>query len=240
MDDNKILPNHVGIIMDGNGRWAKKRGLIRCLGHKKGAENLEKLLNYIYNLGIKYVSVYAFSTENFKRTQEEVDYLMDIFVEMFHKECNKIHEEDIKIVFSGRREPLRKDVLEAMDEITEKTKNNKKGIFNVCINYGGRQEITDGAKRLALDVKEGKINIDDVDDTVFYKYMYQDLPPIDFLIRTSGELRLSNYMLYQISYAEFYFPNIYFPDFNREEFEKAIDIYNSRDRRLGGDSKKSS
>jgi len=236
---DKQYPNHVAIILDGNRRWAKERGLPKLQGHRKGFDNICDLVPYIINKGVKVLSVYAFSTENFKRTQEEVNYLMDIFVEMFHKECNKIHEEDIKIVFSGRREPLRKDVLAAMDEITEKTKNNKKGIFNVCINYGGRQEITDGAKRLALDVKEGKINIDDVDDAVFYKYMYQDLPPIDFLIRTSGELRLSNYMLYQISYAEFYFPNIYFPDFNREEFEKAIDIYNSRDRRLGGDSKKS-
>ena len=232
----KNYPNHVAIILDGNRRWAKEKGLPQLKGHQKGFENIRDLAPYIINRGVKVLSVYAFSTENFKRTQEEVDYLMDIFMNMFHKECNKIHEEDIKIIFSGRREPLRQDVLDAMDEITEKTKNNKKGIFNICINYGGRQEIADGAKRLAQDVKEGRVSLDEIDDTFFYKYMYQELPPIDFLIRTSGEERLSNYMLYEMSYAEMYFPKIYFPDFNKDEFEKAIDIFNSRDRRFGGNT----
>lgn len=234
----KEYPNHVAIILDGNRRWAKEKGLPQFTGHKKGFENICDLAPYIINKGVKVLSVYAFSTENFKRTEEEVSYLMDIFANWFNKECNKIHDEDIKIIFSGRREPLRKDVLVAMDKITEKTKNNKKGIFNICINYGGRQEIVDGAKRLALDIKEGRVNIDDVDDNFFYKYMYQELPPIDFLIRTSGEERLSNFMLYEMSYAEMYFPSIKFPDFNRDEFEKAIDVYNTRDRRLGGNTNK--
>ena len=235
---SKEYPTHVAIILDGNRRWAKERGLPQLEGHKKGFDNICDLVPYIIDKGVKVLSVYAFSTENFKRTQEEVSYLMDLFVNMFKKECNKIHKEGIKIVFSGRREPLREDVLEAMDEIVEKTKDNTKGIFNVCINYGGRQEIADGAKRLAQDVKDGKVNIDDIDDTFFYKYMYQELPPIDLLIRTSGEERLSNYMLYEMSYAEMYFPKLMFPDFNREEFEKAIDIFNTRDRRMGGNSKK--
>ena len=233
----KIYPEHVAIILDGNRRWAKERGLKSIKGHQKGFENIRDLAPYIFNKGVKVLSVYAFSTENFKRDPEEVNYLMDIFVNWFHKESEKMHDEDIKIVFSGRREPLREDVLEAMDEITEKTKDNKKGIFNICINYGGRQEIADGAKRLAKDVQDGKVKLDEIDDTLFYKYMYQELPPIDFLIRTSGEERLSNYMLYEMSYAEMYFPKVYFPDFNEEEFEKAIDIFNTRERRFGGNKK---
>ena len=234
----KNYPTHVAIILDGNRRWAKEKGLPSLKGHQAGFKNIRDLAPYIINKGVKVLSVYAFSTENFKRDPEEVKYLMDIFVNMFHKECDKLHDEDIKVIFSGRREPLREDVLAAMDEITEKTKNNKKGIFNVCINYGGRQEIADGAKRLAKDVKDGKVKLEEIDDTFFYKYMYQELPPIDLLIRTSGEERLSNYMLYEMSYAEMYFPKIYFPDFKKKEFEKAVDIFNQRDRRFGGNTKK--
>ena len=234
----KNYPNHIAIILDGNRRWAKEKGLPQLNGHKKGFDNICELVPYIINKGVKVLSVYALSTENFKRSQEELNYLMDIFVKMFSKRCKELHKENIKVIFSGRREPLREDVLEAMDKITEITKNNKKGIFNVCINYGGRQEIVDGVKRIVNDILNNKINLENINDDLFYKYMYQDLPPIDFLIRTSGEERLSNYMLYQMSYAEMYFPKIYFPDFNKDEFEKAIDIFNSRERRFGGNSKK--
>jgi undecaprenyl diphosphate synthase len=162
---------------------------------------------------------------------------MDIFVEWFHKECDEIHEEDIKVVFSGRKDNLRPDVLEAMETITERTKDNKKGIFNICLNYGGQQEIVDATKRIAEEVKEGKLAIEDINTETMYKYMYQELPPVDFMIRTSGEERVSNFLLYEISYAEMYFPKVKFPDFNEEEFEKAIDIYNQRDRILGGNTK---
>lgn len=234
---DKIYPNHIAIILDGNRRWAKERGLPTLKGHQKGVDNIYDLAPYIINKGVKVLSVYAFSTENFKRSQKEVDYLMDIFVKTFKSKSNKLHKENIKIIFSGRREPLREDVLKAMDEIVNKTKNNTKGIFNICLNYGGRQEIVDGVKKILLDVNNNKINMDDIDDDLFYKYMYQDLPPIDLLIRTSGEQRLSNFMLYQMSYAEMYFSNVYFPDFSREEFEKTIDIFNTRDRRFGGNSK---
>lgn len=233
----KYYPEHVAIILDGNRRWAKAKGLPQLKGHQRGFENIRELAPYIINKGVKYLSVFAFSTENFKRSEEEVKYLMDLFVDMFKKECDKIHEEDIKIVFSGRRENLREDVLEAMDYITEKTKDNKKGVFNICLNYGGQQEIVDGAKRLAKDYAEGKINLDEVDHNYFYKYMYNELPPIDYLIRTSGEERISNFMMYELSYAEMYFPKIGFPDFDIEEFEKAIDIYNTRERRFGGNKK---
>ena len=235
--NNKVYPNHVAIILDGNRRWAKERGLPSLKGHKKGFENIRDLAPYIINQGVKVLSVFAFSTENFKRTEEEVKYLMDIFVEWFDKECDKIHDEDIKIVFSGRKDNLRKDVLHAMEVITERTKDNKKGIFNICLNYGGQQEIVDATKKIAEEVLDGKLNIEDINENMMYKYMYNELPPVDYMIRTSGEERISNFLIYELSYAEMYFPDVKFPDFNEEEFEKAIDIYNQRDRRFGGNTK---
>ncbi len=232
----KNYPTHVAIILDGNRRWAKERNLPSLKGHQKGFENIRDLVPYIINKGVKYLSVFAFSTENFKRSDEEVTYLMDIFVNMFNNECNKIHNEDIKIVFSGRKDNLREDVKEAMEVITERTKNNKKGVFNICLNYGGQQEIADATKKVCEDVLAGKLNKEDINEKILYKYMYQELPPIDFMIRTSGEERISNFMIYELSYAEMYFPKVYFPDFNKDEFEKAIDEYNKRNRRFGGNS----
>ena len=149
----------------------------------------------------------------------------------------QIHNENIKVVVSGRKENLRPDVLEAIDHIVEKTKNNTKGTFNVCLNYGGQQEIADGTKRIVKDVQDGKLSVDEIDEKLLYKYMYNELPPIDLLIRTSGEERISNFMIYSLSYSEMYFTEICFPDFNRDEFEKAIDSYNSRERRFGGNKK---
>ena len=221
----KKYPEHVAIILDGNRRWAKEKGLPSLKGHQTGAENIKKLAPYIINKGVKYLSVFVFSTENFKRSEEEVKYLMDIFVKWFKKEISTFNKENIKVVFSGRRENVRLDVLDAIDTITEKTKNNTKGTFNICFNYGGQQEIVDSTKKIVKDI---------IDEKILAKYMYNELPPIDFLIRTSGEERISNFMLYNLSYAEMYFPNIYFPDFTEEEFEKAITIFNKRERRFGG------
>lgn len=228
--ENLKVPNHVAIILDGNGRWAQARGLGRSFGHKAGFENLKDLSLYVFNKGIKYLSVYAFSTENFKRSVEEVSFLMNLFVDKFNKEFDTYQKENIKVIFSGRREGLREDVLNAIDTISDKTKDNTKGVFNICLNYGSQYEIIDGIKRL-INVK---VSVDDIDVDMFSKYMYQDLPPIDLLIRTSGEYRLSNFMLWQVSYAEFYFPNVHFPDFNKDEFDKAIVEYTKRDRRFGG------
>lgn len=230
-------PEHVAIILDGNRRWAKERGLPTLKGHQKGFENIQSLAPYIIDKGVKYLSVYAFSTENFKRSDDEVKYLMDLFVNMFKKECAKIHEENIKIIFSGRKENLREDVLEAMEYITEKTKNNTKGVFNICLNYGGQQEIVDATKRIVKDCISGNLDINQIDENLMYKYMYNDLPPVDLMIRTSGEERISNFLNYQISYAEMYFPKVYFPDFNKEEFELAIEAFNKRERRFGGNKK---
>lgn len=230
---NQNIPTHVAIIMDGNGRWAQARGEKRQAGHLEGSKTLEKIAVHAIRKGIKVMSVFAFSTDNFKRSQEEVDYLMDLIVTSFKTKMKKIQKEGIKIIFSGRKSPLRKDVLDAMEEIKEKTKNNTNGILNICINYGGQEEMIDAAKELATLYKEDKITIEDLNRDNFYKYLYQDLPPIDLLIRTSGEQRLSNFMLYQASYAELYFAKVHFPDFLESELDQAITEYQKRNRRFG-------
>lgn len=221
------IPNYVAIILDGNGRWAQARGKKRTEGHKAGLEQLKHISKYILNKGTKYLSVFAFSTENFKRPKEEIDFLMNLFVQGFKHNSNYFLKENIKVVFSGRRENLRKDVLESMDELTELTKNNTLGTLNICLNYGGRSEIVDAVNQI---IKENKEEI--IEDT-FTKYLYADLPDIDFMIRTSGEIRISNFMLWQLSYAELYFPKCYFPDFNETEYDKALLEYNNRFRRFG-------
>lgn len=229
---NLKIPNHVAIIVDGNGRWAKEKGLPRSMGHDAGFKRLKEITSYAFNKGIKVVSVYVFSTENFKRSKEEVDHLMNLFVNGFKKDKFYL-KENIKVVFSGRKEPLRQDVLEAMDKIVSDTKDNTKGILNICLNYGSRSEIIDATKKIVNEVEIGKLNIDEINEEMYHKYLYQDLPDVDLMIRTSGELRLSNFLLWQNSYAEFYFPKTYFPDFTKEEFDKAIVEYTSRDRRFG-------
>lgn len=230
----KNMPKHVGIILDGNGRWAKEKGLSRSMGHKAGFDNLKKLSLYIFNKKIEVLSVYAFSTENFKRSKEEVNYLMDLFIKGFKSLSKEFNKKNIKIIFSGRKEPLSDEVYEVMEKITSTTKNNTGGTLNICLNYGGHAEIIDATKKIINDLDNKNISINDIDETLYNKYLYQELPPIDYLIRTSGEMRISNFMLWQLSYAEFYFPETYFPDFNELEFDKAIDIYLNRDRRFGG------
>lgn len=227
------VPKHVAIIMDGNGRWATNRGLKRSMGHLEGSKTLEKLAIHAIDMGVKILSVYAFSTDNFKRSKEEVDYLMDLFIKMFNTKFEKINKKGIKVVISGRKENLRADVIEAINTIEEKTKNNSAGILNICLNYGGQEEIIDGAIKLAEDIKNG-LDIKSFTKEDFYHYLYQDLPPIDLLIRTGGELRLSNFMLYELSYSEFYFTNTLFPDFDKSEFNKALFMYEHTDRRFGG------
>ena len=233
MDKDLIMPNHVAIILDGNRRWARERNLPTLKGHQKGGDNVIKLVPYIINKGVKVLSVYAFSEQNFNRSEEEVNYLMNIFVDTFRKQCKKFEKENIKVVFSGRINKLRDDVVKSIGEIEELTKNNTKGIFNVCLSYSGQQEIVDMTKKLCKMYKNGDISLDDIDTEFVQKNLYNDLPPIDLLIRTSGEKRLSNFMLYQLSYAELTFPEINFPDFTCEEFDKVIEEYNNRNRRFG-------
>ena len=231
------VPKHVAIIMDGNGRWATKRGLKRSEGHIEGAKTLEKLSLHAIDMGVEILSVYAFSTDNFKRSEEEVESLMNLIIKYFKTKFEKINKKGIKVIISGRKEPLRKDVIEAIKNIEEKTKDNKNGILNICLNYGGQEEIIDGAIKLAEDIKNG-LDVSNFKKEDFYRYMYHELPPIDLLIRTGGELRLSNFMLYQTSYSEFYFTNTLFPDFDKSEFNKTLFMFENRDRKFGGISEK--
>ncbi len=231
-----MIPKHVAIIMDGNGRWAEQRGLKRSDGHKAGSEALKKVVEYAFNNGIEVLSVFAFSTENFKRSAEEVNYLMNLFVVVFKKYFNELHNKGIKIVFSKKEEGLPVNLEKLIKDITEKTKNNKKGIFNVCINYGGYDEIIDMTKKISAKVKNNELDINDINAHVINENLYQVLPPIDLVIRTSGEYRISNFMLLQMAYAELYFTNTYFPDFNDAEFEKALNEYKNRNRRFGGNT----
>ncbi len=233
MEELKI-PRHISIIMDGNGRWATKRGLKRSEGHLAGSKMLERLALHAIDLGVEVLSVYAFSTDNFKRSEEEVNYLMNLFIKMFKSKFKTLNKKGIRVTFSGRKEPLREDVLESMESIKELTKNNTKGTLNICLNYGGQEEIVDAIKKIVND----KVDINTIDKNTLYKYLYNDLPPIDLLIRTSGELRVSNYMIYEMAYSEFYFTDTLFPDFDEKELDKAIEAYNGRDIRLGGNSKK--
>lgn len=225
--NNIIVPNHVGIIMDGNRRWAKEKNKETIEGHLAGANRIISLAKYIFDKGVKYLSIYAFSTENFNRSAEEVSYLMGLIIKFFNERVHELHDYNIKIVVSGLRDNLSKDVLKCIDNVVELTKNNTGGVLNVCLNYGGRREIVDAVNK----IKEANIT---VTEDNFGKYLYNDLPDLDFVIRTSGEERISNFMLWQISYAEFYFPKVYFPDFDEKEFDKALEIYNNRNRRFGG------
>ena len=234
MNNDLKIPTHVGIIMDGNGRWAQERGMPRTMGHKNAIKTLKALCLHLADVGVKYGSLYAFSTENFKRDKSEVDYLMDLFITSFQKEFQFLIEKNVRVVFSGRREPLPEKVLAAMDKIQEDTKNNKDLVLNICLNYGSHAEMVDTTKKICEKVQRGELSIDDINEELIQKNLYQDLPPLDFVIRTSGELRLSNFMMYQASYAEFYFPKVYFPDFTPEEFDKALLEFNKRNRRFGG------
>lgn len=225
--NNIIVPNHIGIIMDGNRRWAKEKKKKTIEGHLAGANRIISLAKYIFDKGVKYLSIYAFSTENFNRSAEEVSYLMGLIIKIFNERVNELHDYNIKIVVSGLRDNLSKEVLKCIDNVVDLTKDNTGGVLNVCLNYGGRREIVDAVNK----IKEANVNIT---EETFGKYLYNDLPDLDYVIRTSGEERISNFMLWQISYAEFYFPKVYFPDFDEKEFDKALEIYNNRNRRFGG------
>lgn len=225
--NNIIVPNHIGIIMDGNRRWAKEKNKKTIEGHLAGANRIISLAKYIFDKGVKYLSIYAFSTENFNRSAEEVSYLMGLIIKFFNERVNELHDYNIKIVVSGLRDNLSKEVLKCIDNVVDLTKDNTGGVLNVCLNYGGRREIVDAVNK----IKEANVSIT---EETFGKYLYNDLPDLDYVIRTSGEERISNFMLWQISYAEFYFPKVYFPDFDEKEFDKALEIYNNRNRRFGG------
>lgn len=228
-----MIPNHVAIIMDGNGRWAKNQGLERSKGHLAGSKNLEELIPYIFSKGIKVLSLYAFSTENFKRDKKEVDYLMNLFVKVLKKQFKTFQENKIKVVFSKRKEGLPDSLEKLISKIEKENVINPDYILNICINYSGSWEIVDTTKKICNQVINKEINIDDIDITYFMKNLYQDLPAIDLFIRTSGEYRLSNFMLFSLAYSELYFTKTFFPDFSKKEFDEALESYQKRDRRFG-------
>ena len=225
---NKL--NHLAIIVEGNGRWAKNMGKIRSYGHLKGYENLKKIINYVNdNLDIKYISLFIFSTENFKRGKDEVDYLMNLFKKGFKEEKDVYIKKNMKVVFSYKKEGLSKDIISIIEEVESSTKDNTGLVVNFCLNYGGRSEIVDACKKIIDD----KIDKNDITEDLFKDYLYNKLPDIDLMIRTSGEQRISNFMLWSLSYSELYFTKTYFPAFTTTELLEIIDDFNNRDRRYG-------
>ena len=230
---NKLL--HVAFIMDGNGRWAKERHLPRHLGHKAGCERVIDIYEECLAQGIKVMSLYAFSTENWNRPKSEINHLFNYLEQFFKREIERMMRDDAKIVVSGDITRLPLKTQRVINDAIEKTKNNKTFTFNICLNYGGQDEIMRAAKAFASDVKGGKHNIEDLDKELFESYLYtKDLPPVDLLIRTSGELRTSNYLPWQLAYAEFIFPKTYWPAFTKEEFRKCLEEFYNRNRRFGG------
>lgn len=229
------IPEHVAIILDGNGRWAKRRGMPRTFGHQVGTENIRKITLAASELGIKALSVYAFSTENWKRPEEEVNFLMKLPQEFEKKFKDDFKDYDVKVMFSGRRDHISKENLEILERITERTKDRKGIILNICFDYGSQAEITESVKKIAKDVLDNKIKPEEIEPKHIEQYLYtKDLPKLDLWIRPSGEVRLSNFLLWQASYSELYFCDTYWPAFSKKDLIKAIVSYNKRDRRYGG------
>lgn len=228
--------NHVALILDGNRRWARQRNMMSFLGHKEGAKTLETITKEANKKGLKHLTVYVFSTENWKRAKIEVDYLMKLF-KIYFKRIIKSTEkemENIKIDFFSHRENLSKDLIDMINKIEEKTKNNTGLNLHLCFNYGGRQEIIDATKKIIDEVKKGEVQKEDITEEYYEKKLYsKDVPDPDIIIRTSGEQRLSNFLLWQHSYSELFFIDKYWPDFKIEDLEDIIDKYNKRSRRYG-------
>lgn len=228
------VPNHIAIILDGNGRWAKKRGMPRSYGHVKGCENLEDICEVAKELGVKYLTVYAFSTENWKRSKEEVDGLMKLF-RNYLKKCIKISQKNnMRVKVIGDVSAFDPDIQESIAKLENFSKDFTELHFQIALNYGSRDEITRAVNRILEDQKAGKLETPVEEETISNYLDTAGIPDPDLMIRTSGELRLSNYLLWQLAYTEFYFTDVPWPDFKRDELVKAIEKYNERDRRYGG------
>lgn len=228
------IPNHIAIIMDGNRRWAKKRGLMPSLGHKEGADTLEKIAEVCEEIGINTLTVFAFSTENWKRSKEEVDYLMDLLTKTIIDFDKKFKNRNVRIKLIGDINGLPEKLQKGIIEIEEKTKDKNGLTINIAINYGGRAEIINATKEIAKQVKEGNIDINDIDEQLMNKYIYTShSPEPDLLIRSGGEKRLSGFLIWQSAYTEYYFIDTLWPDFNKEELIKAINEYSNRKRNYG-------
>jgi undecaprenyl diphosphate synthase len=235
MKNRENYPRHVAVIMDGNGRWATKRGLPRVQGHRAGVLALRNIIKYARKIGLEYLTLYAFSTENWKRPPLEIKNLMDLLVEFINKEVDNLRANNVSIKILGDISPLSPIVKRELDKAVAKTSGNDGLVLCVAINYGGRDEIIRAVNNIARDVSEGKVNIQDINQGLFESYLYtKDIPHPDLVIRPSGEFRISNFLLWQIAYSELWFSDCYWPDFNAELFEKALEDYAIRDRRYGG------
>jgi undecaprenyl diphosphate synthase len=220
--------------MDGNGRWASNKLLPRHLGHKEGIKRVKEIAYACLDFGIECMTVYAFSTENWNRPKNEIDHLFSYFEEFFKNNKDEFNKKDIQVRFMGDTSKLRKSTQVCIEEIKELTKNNRRLILNICLNYGGRQEIVRACKKIAIDYKNEKIDINNIDINVIKDYLdSSNLPEVDLLIRTSGEQRISNFLLYQLAYSEFIFTSTYWPDFNKDELIKCLEEYQNRNRRFG-------
>ena len=228
------VPQHIAIILDGNGRWAKSKGMPRNYGHAQGSKNVEKICEVAYKMGVKYLTVYAFSTENWNRPQSEVDALMTLLRNYMKTGLKTAEKNRMKVRVIGDKTRLDDDIRTRIEELEEASKNNDGLNFQIAINYGSRDEMVRAMRKMMKDCEAGKITSDEVTEEVFESYLdTHGIPDPDLLIRTSGELRLSNYLLWQLAYTEFYFTDVPWPDFTKEELEKAIMQYNNRDRRYG-------
>ena len=229
------VPQHVAIILDGNGRWAKKKHLPRNMGHVQGSKTVERIIEDAYDLGIKYLTVYAFSTENWKRPKDEVDALMKLLRDYLKNCIKRANKNNMKVRVIGDVSGLSQDLQDKIRQLEEASKDNTGINFTIALNYGSRDEMVRAMKHMAEDIQSGRIQKEDITETSFQNYLdTRDLPDPDLMIRTSGEERLSNFMLWQLAYTEFYFTDVLWPDFNKKEFKKAIEYYNGRDRRFGG------
>lgn len=226
------IPNSIAIILDGNGRWAVEKGFPRSYGHVIGCENLENICSVVQELGVKYLTVYAFSTENWSRSNKEVKVLMNLFRRYFHRLKKKALKDQIRVRVIGSRENLAKDILSLIGEMEEETKQFSQMTFQICLNYGSRDELTRAVRNIATDCKEDILRVEDITEETIGRYLDTDNAP-DLLIRTGGEMRVSNFLLWQIAYSEMYFTDVKWPDFKREQLMEAIEEFNGRDRRFG-------
>ena len=232
--DNSRLPNHIAIIMDGNGRWAKQKGLIRILGHESGTKAVRETVEACAEFGINHLTLYAFSTENWNRPKLEIQTLMKLLVKSLKKEIKTLQENKIKLTAIGCLKDLPEKAYKELEFVIEKTKNNTQMTLNLALSYGSRDELVNVVKELSVKVKNNIISAESIDESIINKHLYtNNLPDVDLLIRTSGEQRISNFLLWQIAYAELYFTDIYWPDFKKENLVEAIVDYQNRERRFG-------
>ncbi len=229
------MPVHIAIIMDGNGRWATRRGLPRAIGHKAGVESLREIVKTCSSLRVRFLTVYAFSTENWKRPAEEINILMDLLVEYLQKEIQDLHANNVRVNAIGRIEELPEKAIEALEEAEERTKDNSGLTLNLALNYGGRNEIAEAVKQIGRDVAAKKLSPDDINENLISRYLFTSgIPDPDLLIRPSGEFRISNFLLWQAAYSEFWYSPVLWPDFRKIHLLEAIADYQSRQRRFGG------